>query len=91
LHERGDVIICVDEKPNIQALERPAPTKPLCSGQITRHEFEYKRHGTVNLLVALNVYTDRCGHVVWTKTIMNIFFGLCGKSRGGVLSPGEFT
>jgi DDE superfamily endonuclease len=57
LHERGDAVICVDEKPNIQALERCARTKPLCSGQITRREFEYKRHGTVNLLVALNVYT----------------------------------
>jgi DDE superfamily endonuclease len=57
LHERGDVIICVDEKPNIQALERCAPTKPLCPGRIIRREFEYERHGTVNLLVALNVYT----------------------------------
>jgi len=57
LHERGDVIICIDEKPNIQALERCAETKSLCSGQIIRREFEYKRHGTVNLLVALNAYT----------------------------------
>jgi hypothetical protein len=57
LHERGDVVICVDEKPNIQALERCAPTKPLSPGQIIKREFEYERHGTVNLLVALNVYT----------------------------------
>jgi hypothetical protein len=57
LHECGDVVICVDEKPNIQALERCAPTQSLRPGQIIRREFEYKRHGTVNLLVALNVYT----------------------------------
>jgi len=61
LHERGDVIICVDEKPNIQALERCAETKPLCSGQIIRREFEYKRHGTVNLLVAFDIYSG----VMW--------------------------
>jgi hypothetical protein len=57
LHTRGEVVICIDEKPNIQALERLAPTQPLRPGQITRREFEYKRHGTVTLLVAFNVYT----------------------------------
>jgi hypothetical protein len=56
LRQRGEVVICVDEKPNIQALSRRAPTQPMSPGQITRREFEYKRHGTVNLLVAFNVY-----------------------------------
>src|SRR5438128_9003438 len=55
LHERGEVIICVDEKPNIQALSRLKPTQPMRPGQIARREFEYKRHGTVVLLVAFNV------------------------------------
>ena len=36
LHTRGEGVICIDEKPNIQALERLAPTQPLRPGQITR-------------------------------------------------------
>ncbi len=57
LHRRGEVVICVDEKPNIQALSRSQPTHPMRRGQIARREFEYKRHGTVTLLVAFNVFT----------------------------------
>ena len=59
LHRRGEVLICVDEKPNIQALARRSPTQAMIPGQITRREFEYKRHGTVNLLVAFNVFDGR--------------------------------
>ncbi len=62
LHERGEVVICVDEKPNIQALSRRAPTQPMSAGQIARREFEYKRHGTINLLVAFNVFDG----VMWS-------------------------
>lgn len=56
LRRRGEVVIGVDEKPNIQALERLKPTQPMHPGQIARREFEYKRHGTINLLVAFNVF-----------------------------------
>lgn len=56
LHQRGEVIICVDEKPNIQALERCAPIQPMSAGRIIRREFDYIRHGTVVLLVAFNVF-----------------------------------
>jgi hypothetical protein len=57
--QRGEVILCVDEKPNIQVLERTRPIQPMCAGQVERQEFEYKRHGTVNLLVGLTVYNGR--------------------------------
>ena len=56
LHQRGEVVICLDEKPNLQALSRAVPRQPLQPGQIERREFEYKRHGTVTFLVAFNVY-----------------------------------
>ena len=82
LYERGDVIICVDEKPNIQALERRAPTKPPCSGQ---SDMERSICWSRSMSIP-----DRCGHIVWTKMIINIFFGLCGKSRDVVLGLGEF-
>ena len=56
LHQRGEVVICVDEKPSIQAISRCAPTQPMSRGQIARQEFEYQRHGTVTLLVAFHVF-----------------------------------
>jgi DDE superfamily endonuclease len=57
LAERGEVVLCLDEKPNIQVLERRCPTRPVRQGQIERREFEYIRHGTVNMLVRLVVHT----------------------------------
>jgi hypothetical protein len=59
LWQRGEVIICVDEKSNIQVLERTRPTQPMRPSQIERQEFEYIRHGTVNLLAGLVVYNGR--------------------------------
>jgi len=55
LQERGELVICFDEKPNVQALERRCPKQPMRSGQIERQEFEYIRHGTVNFASALLV------------------------------------
>ncbi|MGH9600812.1 MAG: transposase [Terriglobales bacterium] len=59
LWQRGEVVLALDEKPSLQVLERSAPTQRPRPGQIERQEFEYVRHGTVNLLVGLNVYTGR--------------------------------
>jgi transposase len=56
LYERDEVVLCLDEKPNLQALARRVPTQPMRPGQIERREFEYTRHGTVTFFVALNVY-----------------------------------
>ena len=53
LYDMGAVIICLDEKPNLQALERRCPTKLVVPGMIERREFEYIRHGTVNFVAAL--------------------------------------
>ena len=59
LWQRGEVLICLDEKPNIQVLERAKPTQPMRPGQIERQEFEYVRHGTVNLWAGLVAYNGR--------------------------------
>lgn len=59
LLERGILVICVDEKPNLQVLERTRATRPMIPGQIEQQEFEYIRHGTVNLLVGLTVHDGR--------------------------------
>ena len=56
LYDRGEVVLCGDEKPPLQVLVRRMPTPPMRRGQIARREFEYKREGTVTFLAALNVY-----------------------------------
>ena len=57
LIKESEILICIDEKPNLQALERLCPTQPMRSGQIERREFEYIRHGTVNFVAALLVHS----------------------------------
>ncbi len=59
LWQRGEIVLALDEKPGVQVLERSRPIQAVRSGQVERQEFEYIRHGTVNLLVGLNVYTGR--------------------------------
>jgi transposase len=53
------VVLCVDEKPQIQALDRSQPTLPLRPGQIERRTHDYVRHGTTSLFAALNVKSGR--------------------------------
>jgi hypothetical protein len=59
LAEKGEVVLCLDEKPNLQVLERRCRTRPMNAGQIERQEFEYIRHGTVNFVVVLVVLTGK--------------------------------
>ena len=49
------LVLAVDEKRQIQALQRTAPLLPLGPGQIERHTHDYQRHGTVDLYAALQV------------------------------------
>jgi hypothetical protein len=56
LAEQGIWVVCVDEIPNIQVLERK-PIRRAVPGSIEQQEFDYTRHGTVNMLVFLVVHT----------------------------------
>lgn len=59
------VVISIDEKPHIQALERAQGYLKLPNGKaVTGFNHEYKRHGTTTLFAALNVATGlvRAGH-----------------------------
>ena len=49
------VVLCVDEKSQIQALDRTAPVLPLMPGTPERRTHDYRRFGTTNLYAALNV------------------------------------
>ena len=46
------VVLCVDEKPQIQALERTAATLPVRPGHSQAASFDYLRHGTTTLFAA---------------------------------------
>lgn len=56
------VVLSVDEKTSIQALERTQLPLPLRSGRATRHTHDYKRHGVVDLFAALAVATGKVTH-----------------------------
>src|SRR5215218_8458967 len=49
------VVLCVDEKSQIQALDRSAPVLPLLPGVPARQTHDYVRNGTTNLYAALDV------------------------------------
>jgi transposase len=51
----GALVLCVDEKSQIQALERSAPILPLRPGLAERVAHDYRRHGTTNLDAALDI------------------------------------
>src|SRR4051812_402284 len=53
------VVLCVDEKPQVQALERTAPVLPVRPESAQRHTSDYIRHGTTTLFAALEVATGR--------------------------------
>lgn len=53
------LVLCVDEKTQIQALDRTQPELPLQSGRPKRQTATYKRHGTVSLIAALAVHTGQ--------------------------------
>src|SRR5207237_8895405 len=57
------VVLCVDEKSQIQALDRSQPMLPMRPGQAARRSHDYKRHGTTSLFAALDIAT---GHVIGT-------------------------
>src|ERR671932_2281240 len=53
------VVLCVDEKPQIQALERTTPRLPVRPGHPEAASFDYVRHGTTTLFAALEVATGK--------------------------------
>jgi transposase len=53
------VVLCVDEKAQIQALDRTQPLLPMRPGQVERRTHDYKRHGTTSLFAALDIKTSK--------------------------------
>ena len=51
------LVLWVDEKSQIQALDRTQPLLPMRPGQVERHTHDYTRHGTTSLFAALDIAT----------------------------------
>ncbi len=58
------VVLCVDEKSGIQALNRSAPLLPMMPGVAERRTFDYSRAGTTDLFAALDVATGLVIHSI---------------------------
>jgi transposase len=56
------IVLSVDEKTSIQALERTQLPLPLRQGRAARHTHDYKRHGVLDLYAALNIATGEVAH-----------------------------
>lgn len=56
---KNSIVICVDEKPGIQVLERIHDTRLATRNATGRFEFEYVRHGTKTLIAALDVASGK--------------------------------
>jgi transposase len=53
------VVVCVDEKAQVQALDRSQPVLPMRPGQAERCTHDYYRHGTTSLFAALDIATGK--------------------------------
>jgi len=53
------MVLCVDEKSQIQALDRTQPILPMAPGLPERRTHDYTRHGTTSLFAALDIATGR--------------------------------
>lgn len=77
------VVLCVDEKSHIQALDRTQPVLPLRPGRPERHSFEYLRRGTLSLYAALEVASGQVrGHCVPRHTTGEFVAFLDQATRG---------
>jgi len=74
------LVLCVDEKSQVQALDRTQPGLPLKKGRATTMTHDYKRNGTTTLFAALNLLNGevmgqcqaRHMHVEWLKFLRQI-------------------
>ncbi len=61
------LVLCVDEKSQIQALSRSQPILPMLPGQVERRTPDYKRHGTTSLFAALDITTGSVIGKCWPR------------------------
>ncbi len=82
----GAVVLSIDEKTGMQAIERLHPDRPPRPGEHLRREFEYIRHGTQSLIAALNVHTgkvfQRCGDRRTARVLVRVMHNVALANPG---------
>ncbi len=81
------VVLCVDEKPQAQALERAAPVLPLRPGTPEKRSHDYIRHGTTTLFAALEVATGKVTDACYPRHRHEEFLQLPQAGRQGLPAP----
>jgi transposase len=61
------MVLCVDEKSQIQAFSRSQPILPMLPGQAERRTHDYQRHGTTSLLAALDIASGSVIGQCWPR------------------------
>src|ERR1041385_822332 len=92
------MVMCVDEKSQIEALDRNHPALPLKKGRCGTMTHDYKRNGTATLFAALNVADgrvismcdDRHRHQEWLR-FLRIIDKLAPKDRQAHLIPDNYA
>jgi transposase len=64
---KGALVLCVDEKTQIQALDRTQPTLPMKPGKAQQMTHDYKRNGTTSLYAALEIATGEVTGACYPK------------------------
>jgi transposase len=73
------VVLSVDEKTSIQALERTQLPLPLRRGRASRHTHDYKRHGVLDLYAALELATGKVTHKITQSHTALDFLGFMDR------------
>lgn len=71
------VVLCVDEKSQIQALDRTQPILPMQPGMIERRSADYVRHGTTTLFAALEIATGQVTAALKPRHRRQEFLAFC--------------
>lgn len=83
------VVLCVDEKTSMQAIERRFPDRLPAPGRRRRREFEYRRHGTQSLLASFEVHTGKvvasCGDRRTGEDLVHFMDKLAAKYPTGTV------
>lgn len=83
------IVLCVDEKSQVQALNRTQPILPLAPGVPTRQSHDYERHGVTSLFAALNVATGETISACHRRHRHQEFLKFLTRIDGSVPADGE--
>ena len=81
---KGALVLCVDEKTQIQALDRTQPTLAIKRGKAARMTHDYKRNGTTSLYAALEIATGEITGACYPQHTHQEFLAFLKPAREGL-------